>query len=210
MTATYVVTTGAVAAGATTLAEVIARHWKTDSLLEGKIEELNPFFSDAQTDPRRWAFASQAHFLAASGRRHDDLRILLQQSGADIVLEDRTPFEHHGVYDQASFASGYVTERELNLLTDLAGEFEKTYETPDVLIYREMSADQLTARVVARGREGEAADFDRLRVILETFDDFAAHWTRSALIRVPAAIDLLTPDGEQQLLSLLDSVLPPR
>lgn len=209
MNPTYVVTTGAVAAGATTLATTIAKRWDAATLLEGQIEVNNPFFADAQADPARWMFHSQTDFLAASAKRHEELRQLRASTSAAIILEDRTPFEHHGVYTTSARTMGYLSEREFAVLSDVAASFERDYVTPDLLVYREMTVDQLRDRVHVRGRAGESDDFDRLRHILDAFEQFAADWTRSPIVRVAADVDLMTPDGRATLFNQLEEHLPP-
>lgn len=209
MNPAYVVTTGAVAAGATTLATTIAERWDAETLLEGQIEVNNPFFMDAQTDPVRWMFHSQTEFLAASAKRHEDLRRLRSSTSSAVILEDRTPFEHHGVYTTSARAMGYLSEREFAVLTDVAASFERVYVTPDLLVYREMTADQLRERVQGRGRAGESDEFDRLHHILSTFDEFAANWTKSPIVRVAADVDLLTAEGRATLFRQLEEHLPP-
>lgn len=203
MTARYVVATGSVGAGATTVANIVMSRWNADELLEGQIEKLNPFFIDAQNDPARWGFASQAHFLAASAARHQKLRSRLQDSSADIVIEDRTPFEHHGAYSRANHELKTLSDREYELLTALNREIEKQYEVPGLLIYREMTDEQLLERVISRAREGEAADDVRLRAFHQAFERFADEWDKSNIVRVPADWDLLTPEGRELLVGLL-------
>lgn len=207
MSARYVVTTGSVGAGATTVAGVIVANWNADSLLEGQIEQLNPFFIDAQQNPARWGFASQAHFLAASAGRHATLGRMLTDTDADFIVEDRTPFEHHGAYSVANYALGSLSEREFVLLEALAREIEKQYKVPDLLIYREMTDKQLIERVLDRGREGEAADAERLRAFHRAFEEFAGSWDRSAIVRVPAELDVKSPEGEAELVELLTPYL---
>lgn len=205
----YVVTTGAVAAGATTLATTIAERWNAETLLEGQIEVNNPFFADAQADPARWMFHSQADFLAASAKRHAELRAMRASTSAAVILEDRTPFEHHGVYTTSARTMGYLSEREFAVLSDIAASFERDYLTPDLLVYREMTEDQLRERVQSRGRAGESDDFDRLHHILTAFEQFAADWTRSPIVRVAADVDLLTAEGRATLFRQLEGHLPP-
>ncbi|WES64100.1 deoxynucleoside kinase [Microbacter sp. GSS18] len=203
MTAKYVVVTGSVGAGATTVANLLLTRWQADALLEGQIEENNPFFKDAQADPHRWAFASQAHFLAASAVRHAELSTILEASESDFVIEDRTPFEHNGAYASSSHELGYISDREYGLLNDLAREIEKQYLLPDLLIYREMTSEQLVERVVNRGRDGESADAERLGAIHRAFEAFIASWDKTPVVRIPASVDVLSADGERTLLGML-------
>jgi deoxyadenosine/deoxycytidine kinase len=208
--AKYVAVTGAVGAGATTLATFIARNWDAETLFEGQIEALNPFFEDAQCDPERWAFASQAHFLAASARRHDDLRLLLTETDKPIVLEDRTPFEHTGVYVQSARSLGHIMERELNVLMELARVVERGYEVPAVLVYREMTEDQLVERVALRNRPSESADFGRLKSVHDAFEAFVSEWDRSPIVRIGHDVDLHVLEGQEEAALVLAPHLGPR
>lgn len=207
MSAAYIVATGSVGAGATTVAEIVIARWGAEDLLEGKIEENNPFFKDAQADPDRWAFASQAHFLAASAARHASLRELREKAAVGIVIEDRTPFEHQGAYSLANHNLGSLSTREFELLAALNREIEKQYEIPSLLIYREMTDTQLVERVSSRARDGEVADYDRLRAVHAAFEEFADAWDKSPLVRVPAGWDLKEPDGEAELVAVLTPYL---
>lgn len=207
--AKYVAVTGAIGAGATTLATFIELNWDSQTLLEGKIEAINPFFEDAQRDPERWAFASQAHFLAASARRHDVLRRLLAETDKQLVIEDRTPFEHTGVYARSARSLGYIMERELDVLTELSRVVEQEYLVPTVLVYREMTDDQLTERVAVRGRPGESAEFTRLKSVHDAFETFISNWSHSAVLRIGHDVDLYVTEGQELAKNALTPHLGP-
>lgn len=113
--------TGAVAAGTSTLADVLANRlgWRTH--LEGHIELDNPFFARAEVGAPGAAFASQVHFLLASADGHRVLSGLLvaPAAGSDarlVVVEDRTPFEHTGAYVPALLRTGRLDEDEAAVL----------------------------------------------------------------------------------------------
>lgn len=209
MSARYVVFTGSVAAGASTAAKIALRRWRAAPLLEGQIEENNPFFKDAQQIPERWAFASQAHFLAASADRHRHLADLLKETDEDFVIEDRTPFEHQGAYSRAGMALSHLSTREYELLGELAREIEQGYLVPEVLVYREMTEEQLVERVRLRARDGESDDPVRLHAIHDAFTTFIAEWDKSPVVRVTADTDLLTQSGEDTLITDLSEHLGP-
>lgn len=188
--------TGAIGAGATTLAQLLIHQLKWAGYLEGPIEQDNPFLGDAYRDFSRWGFHSQTHFLLSSVRRHDALRHALAEmnSAAPVIVEDRTPFEHTGAYLASYEKLGRIPAREASLLRDLTQVLERNYLPPDLLIYREMTPGQLTARVTERGRPGEeAADFELLETVRASFDEFIAGWDRSEKIIVPAEVDVLEP-----------------
>lgn len=170
----YVVVTGSVAAGASTLAQMLAPHWYADTLLEEVIEESNPFFMLAQGDPSRWAFNSQVHFLVASAKRHRVLQSMLNgRTESNVIIEDRTPFEHTGAYTRAYEKMGHLRSDEVEVLHDLSIEMEPNYCIPDLLIYREMSKAQLSDRVSQRGRGGRVPTMDGLILFMKRSKDLS-------------------------------------
>lgn len=191
----YVVVTGAIAAGASTLAGDLARRLGWQTHLEGRVDRDNDFFVRAAADFRRWGLASQAHFLLASVDRHAVLADRLAAAGPDVVVvEDRTPFEHTGAYLVAHETTGTLPPDEVALLRRLTAAVEDRFVVPDLLVYRQMDPGQLEARVGGRGRPGESAlDAAHLRAVHEAFDRFVARWDRSPVLLVPPGTDVLDP-----------------
>lgn len=190
----YIVVTGAVAAGASTLSQALVDALGWEAFLEGHVERDNQFFADAYQDFLRWGFHSQVHFLTSSMRRHSQLGTMLASAGSRPIVEDRTPFEHSGAYLQAYDSLNRIPARESELLRDLTALAECNFLTPDLLIYRQMTPEQLLARVEQRGRDGEdAADFELLDAIRVSFETFVRDWDRSPKIIVPASVDVFDP-----------------
>jgi deoxyadenosine/deoxycytidine kinase len=186
----YVVVTGAVAAGASTLADVLIGRLGWEGFLDSSVEDHNRFFADAYRDFSRWGFHSQLHFLTRSAGRHARLQKMLATAGPAIV-EDRTPFEHTGAYLRALEALGRIPTREAELLRATTTIIEGHFVIPDVLVYRQMSPEQLLSRVRQRGRTGEdAADFELFDALRISFDTFVEQWDRGTKIIVPATVDV--------------------
>ena len=133
----YVVVTGSIAAGATTLSEELIKRFGWRDLLEGQVDVDNPFFANSYDDPIRWRFHSQVHFLTASVHRHDRLATMLGAPGT--IVEDRTPFEHNGAYTAVHENLNNITEDEAEALYAVGTVVERHYLVPDLLIYREMT-----------------------------------------------------------------------
>jgi deoxyadenosine/deoxycytidine kinase len=203
------VVTGSVAAGATTLAEILAVELAANTLLEKQIEETNPFFVRAQEDPSRWQFTSQVHFLLASTDRHARLNAMLDDgSAAAVVIEDRTPFEHTGAYVAAHAVAGTISAEEALLLAQLTHIVSERYIVPDLLVYREMTPAMVAARVQERSRAGEQSDSEWLTQLLAAFDRFVDSWDLSPVVRIPAEIDVREPGGRAEALRLVSAAWP--
>lgn len=192
----YVVATGSIAAGASTISQRLIERLGWWGHLEGHVERANAFFADANSNFARWGFHSQVHFLLASVHRHDALAAALADPELDApaVVEDRTPFEHTAVYLETYAQLGRLDERQAQLLRELTAVLDRSYLVPDLLIYRSLSDSLLQRRVVERGRAGETTDLELLTALRDNFDAFAASWGRSPKIVVPADTDVFDDD----------------
>lgn len=109
-----------------------------------------------------------------------------------VLVEDRTPFEHAGVYSVVRELMGQIPGDEAQLLRDVSDIVESKYLIPDLLIYREMRRDQLRERVRALGRPGEESlDLDFLEAVRGGFERFINEWDRSPVLRIPSEADVL-------------------
>lgn len=209
----YVAITGAIAAGASTLAHALIRQLGWEPLMEGTIEVSNPFFIDAYNDFLRWGFHSQIEFLTRSAERHLQLVDKLrgpQATQANVIVEDRTPFEHNGAYLVAYRRLHWISEREAQTLERLARIIEQNYVVPDLLIYREASLPQLVARTIRRARPGEQQlDSKMLDEIRRSFNEFIGHWNRSPVLTIAATVDLFDERTAAGVVAAVrDSLLP--
>ncbi|MGY4712991.1 deoxynucleoside kinase [Mycolicibacterium sp. CBM1] len=202
--------TGAIAAGASTLSQVLIDTLAWDALLEGNVEQDNQFFTDAYGDFARWGFHSQVHFLVNSARRHGRLSAMLASPGPHPVVEDRTPFEHTGAYLRAYESLNRIAPREVALLRQLTAILEDRFVVPDLLVYRQMTPEQLQTRVAQRKRIGEdAADFPLLDAIRISFDSFVHEWDRSPKIILPASVDVHDSVAVAPVIRQIESALSP-
>lgn len=190
----YVAITGAIAAGASTLAQALIRQLGWEPLMEGAIEVNNAFFIDACNDFPRWGFHSQVDFLTHSAERHLQLAGKLHEpeaTQANVIVEDRTPFEHTGAYLLAYRRLRWISEREAEVLERLTRVVERNYVVPDLLIYREASLAQLVARTARRARPGEQQlGSQMLDEARRSFSEFIEHWDRSPVLTVAATTEL--------------------
>ena len=194
----YVAVTGGIAAGATVLAEKICDRYEATPFLEEEpdsselLSRANPVAGD------RWLLASQVNFMVRSVKRHGRLAVDIESCQGSIIVEDRTPFEHHDVYGRVQYEMGRLDSYEFEILCSLNDVLESRWIVPDLLIVRDMDDVQLQERVLSRrGRTEVGVDLDYLKAIRDGFRQLADDWVRSPVLLVPSTVDLLTNDTEE-------------
>jgi deoxyadenosine/deoxycytidine kinase len=205
----YVAITGPAGAGKTTLGQILHEALAWVLYPEEEVAKENRFFLDAYTDFERWGFHSQVDFLTASAERHAVLQAQLDArwSGPDVIVEDRTPFEHSGVYVPALAALGRLEPREVELLGRLAQLVEPGYVVPDLLVARRLDQRRLTERVARRNRAGEQLDAGLLSALEDAFDHFLSAWTMSPVLVLGPDTDVLMAGQADGIVSLVASTL---
>lgn len=203
---TLVAVTGAIGAGATTLVKRLATLTSWETVLEHDVEAYNPFFSKFNSQPSRYAFHNQVHFLIKSAEKHQELALRHFQS---TYLQDFTPFEHTAVYAYVQHHFKNLDDDEYETILRLTRLVETHYIEPAVLIYREATEDILMGRIQERERPSEqslvSARLEYLRTILTRFDNWITdEWNLCPVIRIPANTDIMT--DEEKLESLLDEI----
>jgi deoxyadenosine/deoxycytidine kinase len=191
--------TGAIAAGATTLGRVLVSANGWSAFFEADVEQANPFFVLYHREPLRYALHNQVAFLTQSAELHDRM----QSSEVAIGVQDYTPFEHTAVYAHAQAALGRLDIKELELLDRLSGFVERSFITPDVLIYRRLSEAALVARVRGRGRPSEQQlSLEFLKAVRERFEIWANNWRQSPVITLEEDFDAV---GDAEAISALSA-----
>lgn len=190
----YVAITGTIGAGKSSLARLLEHHLGWRVFLEGDIHRDNQFFAGAYTDFGRWGFHSQVDFLTASAERHAMLAAMLadrRSSDTEVIVEDRTPFEHTEGYLRAYAALGRIAPREVALLTRLTAVLEPHYVVPDLLVFRRLDSNELQDRIRLRSRPDEdKADLELLNAINYAFEEMLREWTRSPVLVLDPAADV--------------------
>ncbi len=188
----YLAIEGAIGAGTTTLARLLAEHWTTDLVLE-QFED-NPFLERFYQNRERWAFQTQLAFLASRFRQQKDLaeRDLFH----DLVVSDYT-FDKDRI-----FARQTLEGDELQLYESLFRHMEPTVPTPDLVVYLQSSPERLMANIAKRDRPYERdMDPDYVAGLHEAYNQYFRQYDRTALLVVNAAeIDFVeNPDAFRDL-----------
>jgi deoxyguanosine kinase len=194
----YINIEGAIGAGKTSLAKILAQ--KMDARLILEETEENPFLPDFYKDRRRYAFQTQLFFLLSRHRQQQELF-------ATDLFHKKTVSDYFFDKDRI-FASVALDERELYLYEKLLSILEKDVARPDLVIYLQTSSEILLKRIKERGRSFEKSmDADYLRALNEAYNHYFFHYTRTPLLVVNTdRIDFVRNERDlSDLLALLDS-----
>jgi deoxyadenosine/deoxycytidine kinase len=193
----YLAIEGAIGAGTTTLAQMLAECWTTDLVLE-QFED-NPFLERFYEDRPRWAFQTQLAFLASRFRQQKDLaeRDLFH----DVVISDYT-FDKDRIFARQTLAGD-----EQQLYESLFRLMEPTVPTPDLVLYLQSSPERLMANIEERDRPYERdMDPDYIAQLHDAYNQYFRQYDRTPLLVVNAAeIDFVdNPDEFRALARQID------
>lgn len=171
----YIVVEGPIGVGKTSLTRKLADYLQADLLLENASD--NPFLPRFYQDPKRYALATQLHFL------FDRAKQISQLAQGDL-------FRH-------SIVSDFLLDKDrlfarLNLDNDEYTLYRKVFDdlalqapSPDLVIYLQAPIDKLKERVKRRGidyEQGMSGDYlDRLTA---TYSEFFHHYDAAPVLMV--------------------------
>ncbi len=180
----YIAIEGAIGAGKTTLAELLAERLRAKLVLE-QFEE-NPFLSDFYADRRTHAFQTQIFFLLSRFRQQKE--VLQTDLFYDNIVSD------YLFAKDRIFASLNLTEDELALYNEVEQALVKTVPVPDVVIYLQAGVPELLEGVHRRGRPFEQnLSAEYLSDVVNAYNDFFFHYRETRLIVVNASdVDFFT------------------
>jgi deoxyadenosine/deoxycytidine kinase len=171
----YVVVEGAIGAGKTSLAKMLAERFQAKLVLE-EVEE-NPFLKDFYKDRKRFAFQTQMHFLFS---RYQQQRTLRQME----LFSERLVADYLFPKDRI-FASLNLSDRELALYEKMVGWLELDVMKPDVVVYLQATPEVLLERINRRGRPFERdMERDYIRQLNEAYNHFFFHYVDAPLLVV--------------------------
>jgi deoxyadenosine/deoxycytidine kinase len=184
--APFIVVTGNIAAGKSTLIERLADELELPARLE-RVED-NPFFGS----PSQRSLESETWFLTDSVAAHR----AIERDGRG-GLQERSAHEHVPVFARARRRFGWLGGDELQLLRTLAGLLTEGLAPPDLLVYAEADIEVLTARIAGRARPDERAlDPAYLAALAELYDEFVDGWRLSPVYRLDTArVDVREEEG---------------
>lgn len=147
-TTKHIAVAGNIGSGKTTLAGLLAKHYKWQPHFEDI--EHNPYLVDFYEDMPRWAFNLQVYFLNTRIKNLIDIR-----NGAETVIQDRTIYEDAYVFAPNLFDMGLMTKRDFENYTSFFQNLKALIKPPDLLIYLRASVPALVDQIQKRGRDYE-------------------------------------------------------
>jgi len=190
--ARFIAIEGPIGVGKTSLARRLAATWQTELLLEAAAE--NPFLPKFYEDPRRYALATQLHFLFQRTRE------LQARSQADLFAPRLTAdflFEKDRL-----FAKVALDDDEYGLYQEIYQRVVQTLPSPALVIYLQASVPTLIKRVARRGIDYEQRiETDYLARLCSEYVDFFHRYDDAPLLIVNAEeINLVDNDEHYALL----------
>ena len=162
----FIVVSGNIGAGKTTLTELLAKHYGWEPKFEAVA--TNPYMEDYYKDIHRWSFCLETYFLK---ERFRDL-LAISRTDKDVI-QDRSIFEGVHVFAANNKAMGNIEQRDYNTFMELFEQMTSVARTPDLMIYLRASIPHLVANIQKRGRGYEQSiPIEYLQNLNNRYEDF--------------------------------------
>ena len=146
MLARYIVVEGNIGSGKTSLATMLAEHYKSELLLEEFAD--NSFLPKFYENPDRWAFPLELSFLADRYHQMKKTFTRIIASG-DLLVADY-------LFDKSLiFAKNNLTANEIELYETFFGIINEQLPKPDLIVYLDNSIENLQKNIKKRNRSFE-------------------------------------------------------
>jgi deoxyadenosine/deoxycytidine kinase len=173
----FIAVAGNMGAGKSTLVEFLERRFKVRPFYEPN--ESNPYLADFYGDMPRWAFQSQAYFLTAKFRIHQQIHKCLADDGGTFV-QDRTIYEDAEVFAENLYRSRVLPERDYQTYRALYETIVESLPPPDLLIYLRCSVRAVRHRIRLRGRpEEQEVPLAYVRRLHQLYEEWFARYDHS-------------------------------
>jgi len=192
----YISIEGAVGAGKTSLAQLLAERAKARLVLE-RLEE-NPFLPGFYEDRTKYAFQAQLFFLL---NRYSQQRELLQQD----LFYDCVICDYLFAKDRI-FAYLNLGEDEILLYERIYDFLDEAIPKPDLVVYLQTSTRVLMDRIRRRDRGYERnISQEYIRDLNERYNSFFFHYSQTPLLLVNTD-DLDFINNERDLIDLIEEI----
>ena len=193
---TYLAFEGAIGAGKTALARIVAEETGAQLILDEADD--NPYLRDFYRDPRRYALQLQLNFLLTRHRQQMEIKqinIFQQAVVTDYLYERDRIFAHLN-----------LEERELELYDRVALLLSGEVPKPDLVVYLQSSPERLMTNIRVRDRDYESTITpEYLKELCELYHQFFFHWDATPLLILNSTrLDFVNNSEHRR--SLLDAI----
>jgi deoxyadenosine/deoxycytidine kinase len=190
----YIAVAGTIGAGKTSLVAWLVKRYGLVPFYEPN--ETNPYLADFYADMGRWAFHSQAFFLAHKLRLHQDL-----EACAQPAVIDRTIYEDAEIFARNLLAQGFLSKRDWAVYRELYAGICRSLRPPDVLIALTCPLGAAKKRIARRGRAMEQSIPD---AYLRRLHRLYARWFDAYDLSPVVRIDTGKLDYVEDLVDLIE------
>jgi deoxyguanosine kinase len=188
----YIVVEGPIGVGKSSLATRLAEHLGVDTLMENVAD--NPFLPRFYQDPKRYALATQLHFLFDRARQVKNLAqgdLFRKGIVSDFLLDK-----------DMLFARLNLDDDEFALYEKVFADLRLQAPEPDLVVYLQAPADVLQERVKRRGIDFEQGmKGDYLRRLAESYSEFFHRYDAAPILMVNSEnLNFVDQQGDFDLL----------
>jgi deoxyadenosine/deoxycytidine kinase len=190
----YIAVAGTIGAGKSSFVAWLEKTYGLRPFYEPN--EENPYLADFYQDMKRWAFQSQAFFLAHKLELHQ----ALHTANVPSVI-DRTIYEDAEIFARNLYLQKHIDKRDWQVYERLYQGIKRALQPPDLLIMLTCSLSTTKKRIAKRGRKMENAIPDAyLRRLHKMYDAWFSEYDLSPVLR----LDTTELDYVENLVDLIE------
>ena len=172
----HIAIAGNIGAGKTSLAELLAKHYKWEAHFEDVID--NPYLDDFYNHMERWSFNLQIYFLKSRFQQ-----LLKIKESKKPIIQDRTIYEDAHIFAPNLKAMGLMNQRDFKNYQELFELLESLIKGPDLLVYLRSSIPNLVNKIHKRGRDYEnSISIDYLSRLNERYEAWVSNYDKGEIL----------------------------
>ena len=172
----HIAIAGNIGAGKTSLAELLAKHYKWEAHFEDVID--NPYLDDVYNHMERWSFNLQIYFLKSRFQQ-----LLKIKESKKPIIQDRTIYEDAHIFAPNLKAMGLMNQRDFKNYQELFELLESLIKGPDLLVYLRSSIPNLVNKIHKRGRDYEnSISIDYLSRLNERYEAWISTYDKGEIL----------------------------
>ena len=172
----HIAIAGNIGAGKTSLAELLAKHYKWEAHFEDVID--NPYLDDFYNHMERWSFNLQIYFLKSRFQQ-----LLKIKESKKQIIQDRTIYEDAHIFAPNLKAMGLMNQRDFKNYQELFELLESLIKGPDLLVYLRSSIPNLVNKIHKRGRDYEnSISIDYLSRLNERYEAWISTYDKGEIL----------------------------